>query len=255
MKSFFTAVREQQESKNSKIALGIDPDFQRDDFRNDPQAIIDWAADLIDKVEPYICCVKLQGAFYYALKADVIADITEIAHARNLPVILDHKHNDIGPVADAYAHGSFVQRNVDAVTVNAYMGSDTVLPFTEYEGKGVFVLARTSNPSSEDFQSLPIADAPLYVHLSETAKAWGDNVGLVVGATQPEAMARIRAVTDAWVLAPGLGAQGGDAARAMSAAGKNIILSASRGIANADDPVRAARAFRESVEVGFDGGQ
>ena len=247
MTDFFTAVQTRQHEKNTRICLGLDPDFRNPQFKSNPQAVLDWATALIEKTAPEICCVKPQAAFFYALKADITADIAEIAHAHELPVILDHKHNDIGSTAAAYAFGSFDQRKADAITVNAYLGADSVKPFADYTDKGVFILARTSNPSSQDFQNLDIGGTPLYVHLAETAKSWGNNIGLVVGATQPEAMQHIRAISDAWFLAPGLGAQGGDAASAMKAAARNIIFPVSRGIAEADDPAKSARNFRDLI--------
>lgn len=245
---FFEDIKSIQKEKNSSLCLGLDPDYKDVNFRDNAQNIIDWAEKLIISTKDHICCIKPQWAFYFGLHNDVISEIVSISHHHNLPVILDHKFNDIGSTAKAYAYGSFEARDIDAVTVNAYMGSDSVLPFSEHKEKGVFVLACTSNPSSEELQYLELINGkPLYIKLVQEAMNWGDNIGFVVGATRPDAIEKIRKECNSWLLLPGLGAQGGDPVKSAMAAKENYIFPVSRGIANAENPEQAAKALKESV--------
>ena len=129
----------------------------------------------------------------------------------DLPVLLDAKRGDIGNTAKAYARAAFEVLNVDAITVNPYLGADSVTPFLEYEGKMVFLLCYTSNPSAAEIQNH--GTNPLYQHIARIAQTWGNagEIGFVVGATQPQALSAVRQIApDRWILAPGVGAQGGD---------------------------------------------
>ena len=135
--------------------------------------------------------------------------VAYVHQTADVPVILDAKRGDIGSTAQAYARAAFVVWGADALTVNPYLGQDSVTPFTAFAGKGVFLLCHTSNPGATDLQTLPCPSRPLYEAVAEKAKEWG--TGLVVGATYPEALARVRALApQAWILLPGVGAQGGD---------------------------------------------
>ena len=173
-----------------------------------------------------------------------------------IPVLLDNKRGDIGSTATAYAQSAFDSLNAHAVTVNPYMGSDSVDPFTKDPTKGAFVLCKTSNPSSSELQELalaaPLNGKALFERTAELAsKTWNfnGNVGLVVGATDIDALRRTRAAApDLWILAPGIGAQGGDLVEAtaagMRADGMGLLVPVSRGIARAENPKAEAESLR-----------
>ena len=170
-----------------------------------------------------------------------------------VPVILDAKRGDIGSTAAAYARACFEVWDADAVTLSPYLGGDSVRPFTAYRDRYVFVLCHTSNPSADEVQGLSYWGTPLYHHIARLAPTWGDsNVGLVVGATYPEALAQVRSLApDAWLLAPGVGAQGGDAAAALAAGanaqGSGVLVNVARNIALAEDPRQAAKQFVQQM--------
>ncbi len=181
-----------------------------------------------------------------------------------IPVLLDAKRGDIGSTAAAYAQACFDVLGVDGVTLSPYLGRDSVEPFARYAGKGLFVLCHTSNPGAGEFQELEIADwrtldrepnLPLYIHVARTAIQWSPDVGLVVGATFPAAIADVRAVApEQWFLVPGVGIQGGDlegtiAAGKRSSDGLGLIISASRQIALAADHRAAADTLRTAINA------
>ena len=161
--------------------------------------------------------------------------------AETVPVLLDVKRGDIGSTAQAYAKAAFEQWGADAVTLSPYLGEDSVKPFLAYEGKAAFLLCHTSNPSAAQVQHH--GEPPLFEYMASAAQAWGsaNQIGLVIGATQPEAMAAVRGMCpDNWFLAPGVGAQGGDLAAALRAGlradGSGMIVPVSRGVIMAADP-------------------
>ena len=171
-------------------------------------------------------------------------------------VILDGKRGDIGNTARRYAAAMFDRMNADACTVAPYMGEDAVAPFLEFDGRCTFVLCKTSNPSSADFQERSVDGRPLYEWVAERVQAWAADrpgiAGLVVGATQPHALARLRAILpDAPFLIPGVGAQGGDPRTVMETAGSGpVLVNASRAVLYAsggDDFAEAARLSAEKL--------
>jgi uridine monophosphate synthetase len=177
--------------------------------------------------------------------------VTYIHDTAAIPVILDAKRGDIGSTAAAYAHAAFEVWGADALTVNPYLGADSIAPFTAHAGKGVFLLCHTSNPGATDLQMLACPSRPLYQIVAERAAAWG--TALVVGATYPQALARVRTLApDAWILLPGVGPQGGDLKAALVAGlrpdGLGIVVNASRGIIYADDPRQAALDLRARIQ-------
>ena len=196
----------------SLLCVGLDPDPSklpvRDVFEFN-RAIIDATADLV-------CCYKPNLAFYEALGIRGLQALKKtLAHIpKNIPVIGDAKRGDIGNTATAYAKALFGYYKFDAVTVNPYMGYDSVKPFLDYRDKGIFVLCRTSNSSASDFQDLvDNFGMKFYQTVALRAGDWnkGGNVGLVVGATFPEELREIRKLCpDMPLLIPGVGAQGGD---------------------------------------------
>ncbi len=237
------------------LCIGLDPNPQRKPARYPD--LLSWNQAIIEATVEVAACYKPNIAFYEALGRegyDLLAQ-TLAAIPPEFPVILDAKRGDIGSTAEAYARACFDVWHVDAVTLSPYLGEDSVRPFTDYRDRYAFVLCHTSNPSAGEVQHASQWGMPLYQRLAARAMSWGQgNVGLVVGATYPEALAAVRAqAPDAWFLAPGVGAQGGDAAAALAAGtrsdGRGVLVSVSRGIALAQDPARAAAALVQTLQT------
>ena len=186
-----------------------------------------------------------------------------------VPIILDAKRGDIASTAEAYAKSAFEELGVDCITLNPYLGKDSIEPFLGFHEKGIFLLCKTSNPGAGDLQDLIVHTVgarhavPLHVHIAHLAQQWNtaNNIGLVVGATQPEALTRVRAAApDLWFLSPGVGAQGGDLRVALEAGlradGSGMLINVSRSIAKAEKPGLAAAEMRDEIlnikrELGF----
>jgi orotidine-5'-phosphate decarboxylase len=212
------------------------------------RAIIDATSDLV-------CCYKPNLAFYAAHGLDGLQALiaTRDAIPAHVPVLLDCKVGDIGSTAAAYARAFFDEWGFDAITVNPYLGEDSLAPFLAYAGKGVIIVCKTSNPGGGDFQDLPVGKATLFETVATRAVEWSGaypaSIGLVVGATWPEQLARVRAIAPSLpVLLPGVGAQAGDIRAALNAGldaeRRGLLVSSSRGITYAsqgDDFAEAAR--------------
>ena len=246
-------------ANDSWVCVGLDPDLDKLP-RKDPPAeeMRRFLLDVVDRTKGLVCCYKPNAAFFEALGReghDVLHDV--MAHARRFaPVILDAKRGDIGNTAKAYARWAFDVLDAEAVTVAPYMGKDSVEPFAQRPERGVFLLARTSNPGAADIQSMRLADGRLvYEHVVGLARDWNvhGNVGLVAGATYPDELRRIRhlAGREALLLIPGVGAQGGSAEHAIrfggNELGDNAIVNSSRGVLYAPDPGHAAAALRDEL--------
>lgn len=256
--TFFEKLLASVRRHDSLLCVGLDPDQAAipERFRHEPDPVLAWNRALIEATADIACAYKPNSAFYEALGCNgwetlraTIASVPE-----GTPVILDAKRGDIGATAAAYARAAFEQLRADAITVSPYLGSDSVRPFTCYGDRGVFVLCHTSNPSATDLQELDVGGEPLYVRLARRVREWSDfdNVGLVVGATYPDAVRAVRAVApDLWFLVPGVGAQGGDLETTVAAGrradGLGLLISVSRGISAAADPRAAALAWRERI--------
>ena len=211
---------------------------------------------LIEATAPFAACFKPNLAFYEQFGVPGLRALEETLAAipEGVPVIADAKRGDMGNTAAAYARALFETWGFDATTVNPFQGRDAVEPFLAYEDRGVYLLCRTSNPGSATIQNAALADGtPLYERLAAEMPAWGANAGLVVGATAPAELARVRALAPrATLLIPGVGAQGGDPAEVVAAAGREpglMVVNASRSIANAADPAAAARALRDALNA------
>jgi len=239
---------------NSLLCIGLDPDpalMPKAGFSDFIKAVIDATADLV-------CAYKPNLAFYEALGIDGAKFLQEtIEHIPgDIPIIGDGKRGDIGNTARAYAKALFVSFGFDAATVSPYLGFDSVEPFIDYKEKGVFILCRTSNPGAVDFQSLVDARGrPLYEAVARKAKEWNvhGNIGLVVGATYPEELKRIRQLCPEMpLLIPGIGVQGGDLASAVKhgvdARGEKAIIVVSRQILYASAGKDFAEAARRSAQ-------
>ncbi|MCL2589875.1 MAG: orotidine-5'-phosphate decarboxylase [Betaproteobacteria bacterium] len=241
---FMSALRAAWRERDSLLCVGLDPDPARlpPSLAGKPCAIFEFCCAIVDVTADLVCAFKPQIAYFAACRAeDQLEALIEHIHAQHpgIPVILDAKRGDIGSTAGRYAEEAFARYRADAVTVNPYMGRDSVEPYLAWESKGVILLCRTSNPGGADLQGLALGDGEkLYERVARlVSSSWNasGNCALVVGATFPEELARVRAlVGDMPLLVPGIGAQGGDIAATVSAGqtkdGLGLILNSSRAI-------------------------
>jgi len=251
---------------NSMLCVGLDPEPAKfpGAWRGDASRIFDFCAAMVDATADLVIAFKPQIAYFAAHRAE---DQLErlMAHMRatapQVPVILDAKRGDIGSTAEQYAREAFERYGADAVTLSPFMGFDSVQPYLKYHGKGAFLLCRTSNPGGDDFQNQRLASVAgeplLYEHIAGLAQGpWNLNgqLGLVVGATYPAEIERVRAVAPTVpLLIPGVGAQGGDAVATVKAGWRPdapIIVNSSRAVlyaSSGDDFAAAAR--REALKT------
>lgn len=256
MTTFFHSIDQQIDKTNSLLCVGLDPDLNRipQILHNDPDPILSFNKAIIDATADLACCFKPQMAYYSAASAeDSLAASIAYAQDKKVPVILDFKRGDIGSTADQYVLEAFTRFNADAVTVNPYMGRDSLQPFLDCKDKGVFILCRTSNPGGSDLQNLALENGDkVYQHVAKLAVSeWNanNNVGLVVGATRPEELAQIRTITGAMpFLCPGVGAQGADIGDLMkNGQGGSMLINSSRAILYASEKSDFATAARDEA--------
>jgi len=266
--TFLDMLSQAERQHQSMLCVGLDPDPAKfpDHWRGDASKIYDFCAAIIDATADQCMAFKPQIAYFAAHRAEdqlerLMAYLR--AQAPQVPVILDAKRGDIGSTAEQYAKEAFERYGADAVTLSPFMGRDSVQPYLRYSGKGAFLLCRTSNPGGDDFQNQALAALPgqprLYEHIAQLAQtAWNDNgqLGLVVGATYPLELARVRALAPTLpLLIPGVGAQGGDATATVRAAWRGsatqttgtIVVNASRSVLYADSGAKFAQAARQET--------
>ena len=251
---------------NSMLCVGLDPEPTRFPaaMQGNPRKIYDFCAAIVDATADLVCAFKPQIAYFAAHGAeDQLERLMQHlrANAPHVPVILDAKRGDIGSTAEQYAKEAFERYGADAVTLSPFMGFDSVEPYLAYPGKGAFLLCRTSNPGGDDLQNQRLASVDgqplLYEHIAALVQGpWNKNgqLGLVVGATYPAEIERVRALAPTVpLLIPGVGAQGGDAAATVRAGWRPdgpIIVNSSRAIlyaSNGGDFAAAAR--REAAKT------
>ena len=249
-KTFSQMLTESAVARNSLLCVGLDP---RED---DAEAAREGCFRLIEATAEYAVAFKANSAFFEVFGADGLAVLGEvIAHVpEGVPVILDAKRGDIADTSKAYAHAAFDTLGAHALTVNPFLGGEAMAPFLARRDRGVFVLCKTSNPGADEFQALTCGDRALFEIVAEHARVWNSNanVGLVVGATDPEALARVRALApDLWLLVPGIGVQGGDLRGAIGAGlrvdGLGLVINVTRTIARAANPRAEARRLRDEI--------
>jgi orotidine-5'-phosphate decarboxylase len=269
--TFTQALAAAWQKNDSLLCVGLDPDPARfpAHLEGRPDAILEFCRSIVDATADLVCCFKPQIAYFAAHRAEgeLEALIAHI-HARHpgIPVILDAKRGDIGSTAAQYAKEAFERYGADALTVNPYLGKDSVDPYLAHAGKGVILLCRTSNPGGSDLQFLDVGGKKLYEHVAElVAREWNaaGQCALVVGATFPDEIARVRRIVgDLPLLVPGIGAQGGDVEATVRAGcakndgrrGAGLMINSSRAILYAghgEDYAQAARRAasetRESI--------
>ena len=254
---------------DSMLCVGLDPDFARipEHLKGDEDPVWAFCRAIVDATAPFVCAFKPQIAYFAAMGAEkTLERVIAYIHEKHpdIPVILDAKRGDIGSTARQYAKEAFVRYKADAVTVSPYMGYDTITPYLEYQDKGVIILCRTSNPGGADIEELVCDGEMIYERIARLASGpWNTTrqLGLVVGATQPAEIARVRKIAPSLpLLVPGIGAQGGDVnaavAAGLDAAGAGMIINSSRAIifAGKDEnfaqaAADAARATRDAIRA------
>jgi orotidine-5'-phosphate decarboxylase len=262
--SFIDKLREAWQVRQSLVCVGLDPDLERMpvQYSRDSDGIAAFCEDIVDATHDLVCAYKPQIAYFAARGAEeALARTIAYIHKRcpRVPVILDAKRGDIGSTAEQYAAEAFDRYGADAVTVNPYLGGDSLQPFLRRADRGVIILCRTSNEGAADFQDLASEGQPLFERIAvQAASRWNTNgnCALVVGATWPAQLARVRSLVDDMpLLVPGVGAQGGDVeqlVRAGRTAAGGLIVNSSRAIlyaSNGDDAPAAARAATEALRV------
>src|SRR6266498_3120220 len=279
MESFFSFLEKRVDDCSSLLCIGLDPHIP--DLKEPSAASArDFCLNLVKQTSHYAAAFKPNAAFFEVFGADgwialkdVIAAIQEESNRMGsmIPVILDAKRGDIASTAEAYAKSAFETLGAHCITLSPYLGKDSIDPFIQNSEKGVFLLCKTSNPGSGDFQDLMVLDEergkrkegdlfplssfiPLHIKVAQLAQQWNtkNNIGLVVGATHVDAMKRVRAAApDLWFLAPGVGAQGGEIESALKAGlrkdGKGMLVNVSRAIARAEKPGLAAAELRDEI--------
>lgn len=268
METFFTFLEKRVDDCSSLLCVGLDPHVS--ELREpSPASALDFCLTLIKATAPYAAAFKPNAAFFEVFGAEGWTALKQVIEAidaesrrlgSRIPVILDAKRGDIASTAEAYARSAFETLGAHCITLNPYLGKDSIEPFLQYPEKGIFLLCKTSNPGSMDLQNafvMPVGSdipVPLYLHVAQLAQQWntGNNIGLVVGATHAKIMEIIRAaVPDLWFLAPGVGAQGGDLELALKsglrADGKGMLIPISRGISRAQNPKSAAAEIRDEM--------
>jgi len=254
-------------SQGSMLCVGFDPDPKRlpPVLQGKTEAIFEFCRDIADATADLVCAFKPQFAYFASQRAEAQLEKL-ISHLKDkyphIPVILDSKRGDIGSTADHYALEAFERYGADAITVNPYMGFDTIEPYLKYPGKGVIVLCRTSNPGGSDLQFLNVSPngQPLYLHVAKLAASqWNSSgqISLVVGATFPDEIAKVRAIVGEMpLLIPGIGAQGGDIQATVKVGsipnkpGTGMIINSSRAIlyaSSGNDFAQAARQVAQST--------
>ena len=263
MESFFTFLEKRVDDCSSLICIGLDPHVKDLPAPNAASAR-DFCLNLVKQTARYAAAFKPNAAFFEIFGAEGWTALKQVIEAINeesnrmgsrIPIILDAKRGDIASTAEAYAKSAFENLGVDCITLSPYLGKDSIEPFIQNSEKGIFLLCKTSNPGAGDLQDLLLGSGdPLHIQVARLAQTWNtkNNIGLVVGATYPETLARVRAVApNMWFLAPGIGAQGGELESALKAGlrkdGKGMLINVSRSIARAEKPGVAAAELRDQI--------
>lgn len=257
---FSLSLRQVWARSDSLLCVGLDPDPARfpAHLAGKSDAILRFCTAIVDATADQVCAFKPQIAYFAAHRAeDQLEALIAHIHERHpgVPVVLDVKRGDIGPTAEQYAREAFERYRADAVTVNPYMGFDSLEPWLAHRGRGVFLLCRTSNPGGADLQLLDVGGEKLYERVARLACGpWnaGGEIGLVVGATAPHELARVRAIApDLPLLVPGIGAQGGDVQATVgagrTASGTGMVINSSRAILYAGSGEDFAQAARQAA--------
>ncbi len=271
METFFSFLAKRVDDCSSRLCVGLDP-HPSELPAPTAEAALEFCLRIIKATALYAAAFKPNAAFFelygpegWAALKEVITAVQAESYRMGsmIPVILDAKRGDIASTAEAYARSAFELLGAHAITLSPFLGKDSIDPFLAYKEKGVFLLCKTSNPGAADLQDLIVATreshgthtgVPLHIHIAQLAQTWnsGNNIGLVVGATQLEALRRVRAAApDLWLLVPGVGAQGGDLEAALNAGlrpdGQGMLVNVSRSIPRAENPKLEAAKLRDEM--------
>ena len=261
--TFIKKLNQAWETNDSLLCVGLDPNWVKipSHLKEYDHPIFEFCKQIVDATHDVVCGYKPQIAYFAGLSAEnqlqMICDYIRNTYP-HLPIILDSKRGDIGSTAAMYAKEAFERFQADAVTINPYMGQDSAQPFLDYADKGVVLLCRTSNPGASDIQDLEVDGVPIYEKVATMiSEKWNENANccIVVGATWPEQMRRLREITgDMPFLVPGVGAQGGDVKAILEAGqtknGTGLIINSSRAVLYADDsPTFASAARKVAMET------
>jgi orotidine-5'-phosphate decarboxylase len=239
--NFISKLLSASRSNKTILCIGLDTDYNKipDILKNSENPVLEFNSRIINATKHLVCAYKINFAFYESLgsKGWEIIEKTLKIIPQNIITIADAKRCDIGNTSKLYAKAFFENYNFDAVTVSPFLGFDSVEPFLEYKDKGIFILTLTSNPGSQDFQYLKIDGTPLYIKVLDKILDWNknNNCGLVVGATHPEELLKIRSSAPSLpILIPGIGAQGGDLQATIRAGcnkdGELVLINLSRAV-------------------------
>ncbi len=275
MESFFSLLERRVDDCSSLLCVGLDPHGSELEEQS-ATAALDFCVRIVKATAPYAAAFKPNAAFFEAFGAEGWAALKQVIDAireesqrlgSHIPVILDAKRGDIASTAEAYAKSAFENLGADCITLNPYLGRDSIEPFIRNPEKGAFLLCKTSNTGSGDLQDLVVKKEErgnkresgssfrfLYEYVAQLAQEWNTrgNVGLVVGATYPVVLEQVRAAAPAlWFLVPGVGAQGGDLETALRAGlradGQGLLVNVSRAISRSADPAKAAAELRDQM--------
>jgi orotidine 5'-phosphate decarboxylase subfamily 2 len=275
METFFSFLEKRVDDCSSLLCIGLDPHVSLLP-RPTAASALEFCLRIVQQTAPCAAAFKPNAAFFEYFGPEGWTALRQVIDAIQvksdrlgslIPVILDAKRGDIASTADAYAQSAFEVLGAHAVTLNPFLGKDSIEPFMDYKEKGIFLLCKTSNPGAGELQDLLVttknkrqstvegsSSVPLYEHIAHLAQGWNEknNIGLVVGATHPEALTRVRAAApDLWFLAPGVGAQGADLEIALRAGlradRKGMLINVSRSIALAKDPSKSSLEIRDRI--------
>lgn len=267
--TFFSLLDKRVQDSSSLICIGLEPHI-RDLPGPSAASAIDFCLNLVRQTAPFAAAFKLYPAYFEGYGAEgwtALKQVIEAIHEESarlnsiIPVILDARRNDIAATAEAYAKSAFEQLGAHCITLNPYLGKDSIEPFIQDPKKGIFMLCKTSNAGSMDVQNLFVlptgsdSPMPLYHYIAHLAQLWNvnNNIGIVVDAAHPRIMSLIRAsAPDLWFLTSGIDAQGGELEVALKAGlradGRGMLVDVSDGIVRAaDTPAKAAKDLRDRI--------
>ncbi|MGI8564202.1 MAG: orotidine-5'-phosphate decarboxylase [Candidatus Dormibacter sp.] len=252
---FFERLRRAAASRHSLLCVGLDPDPVR--LRGGAAGALAHCTEVVRATQEHVCCYKPNAAFWEQYGADGLKALGELRRRipEDIPVLYDAKRGDIDHTMRAYASGIFEALEMDAVTAQPYLGGDSLRELTQHRARGVYVVCRTSNAGAADLQEQDSGGEPLYLRVARLAQSLNEfeNVGLVVGATAPAEIARVRQTTPLPFLIPGIGAQDGELEASVRAAWNgddaSCLISSSRSVLYADDPGGAARRLKDQINA------
>jgi len=252
--SYFERLRALAKERDSMLCVGLDPDPER--IAGGAAGALRHCREVLRQTEEHVCCYKPNSAFWEQYGPDGWKALLELrGEAPQTPFLFDGKRGDMGNTMRAYALTVFRTLDMDAATVNPYLGADSLEEFTRYEDRGVYVVCRSSNPGATDLQHLDAGGRPVYRHVAELAERLNThrNVGLVVGATAPTEIVDVRRASQLPFLIPGIGAQGGDLEGSVRAAWNgdpaSCLVSASRSVLFAEKPSREAAKLKDQINA------